>query len=575
MNAFKEGYPQAERRKYVRLDSVFPVQFQLVSLNEKQLLSDWQQGFTNNVSKGGLCLFINNLKPEHVQLIKENQAKLSLKIEMPLARCPVNALSRVAWSKEILTQPNNKYLVGLSYERIDAAQNKKIMRYAWAKKIFFPTVVTIIIILALGFAIGSYLNLKLIKGSKALLQQLVTIVQESSIAKQKIKRIAREKDYLQLKIQAIESRLESIEKDKIGCAKDSQCLAEAGSLINKLTQEKSNLQEQLIGVQQQENIITEDLLRLDKKKADLEKANLDKIYQKIVSQQNPHTGLVANFGLDHNSRNKAFVYEQSLVSQAYTNFSDFERARRMWEFFDKKAKRVNGLFLDAYFVRNGRPADYSIHTNPNIWLGLAILQYNRISQDYTYLDLAESIAQALIELQGRGQDGAIRDSLNEESYSVENNLDAYVFFNGLYKLTKEPEHLKAGDKLLNWLVLHSKDSNVSGKVYVRSVLVFGPEKLIELGANPDRILEIAQQKTDVAAIECLANIILAFERMVNFYYSKEMFAKARSYEMKADEYLAKFTGFVLPAKGESRLSLADSVYILFANYNYNALELKK
>ena len=42
-----------ERRKYLRLDSVFSVEFRLISVGHKQYLSDWLQGFTSNLSKGG------------------------------------------------------------------------------------------------------------------------------------------------------------------------------------------------------------------------------------------------------------------------------------------------------------------------------------------------------------------------------------------------------------------------------------------------------------------------------------------------------------------------------------------
>jgi hypothetical protein len=66
----------AERRKYVRLNSVFPVQFRLLSLDGKHFLSDWLQGFTSNIAKGGICLCINNLNTELAEVIKSEKAKL-------------------------------------------------------------------------------------------------------------------------------------------------------------------------------------------------------------------------------------------------------------------------------------------------------------------------------------------------------------------------------------------------------------------------------------------------------------------------------------------------------------------
>jgi hypothetical protein len=61
-----------EQRGYIRMDTILPVQFRLVSLEGKELLSDWQQGFTNNVGKGGICLQINKLDPLLARQIKNS-----------------------------------------------------------------------------------------------------------------------------------------------------------------------------------------------------------------------------------------------------------------------------------------------------------------------------------------------------------------------------------------------------------------------------------------------------------------------------------------------------------------------
>ena len=209
----RQDYLGQERRRYLRLDTVFPVQFRLVSLNGKHFFSDRLQGFTNNVGKGGICLSVNNLNPELTRLLKEQQAKLSLDIEMPIFLEPVSALTKVAWIRDVSGGPN-KYLIGLSYEEINPLENKRIMRYAWTKKLFIPVTLSIIFILALGFGLNSYINVKLIKGNKALVEQLIKIVQESSIAKQKIKQISKEREDLQIKIQALQLRIQVVEDER-------------------------------------------------------------------------------------------------------------------------------------------------------------------------------------------------------------------------------------------------------------------------------------------------------------------------------------------------------------------------
>jgi len=606
-----------ERRKYLRLDTVFPVEFSLLSLDGKHFLSDWQQGFTNNVGKGGMCLSVNNLKPELARLLKEKQSKLSLQIEMPVIRKPVNALAAVAWSKDILEFPN-RYLFGLKYEEIDSAQNQKIMRYAWGKKLFVPVLFSIIFLLGIGFAADSFINIKLIKGNKALVEQLVSIVQESSVAKQKIKMINKEKDDLQLKIQALELRIQTAEEERakaidklinLEVIKKPENIDQLKALIEQLGKEKGSLQEQLIDVQGKENTISEELLRLDKKKSNLEKANLDNMYRWLKVHQNPRTGLVMSFEGDSKVNNWAFIYDQSLVIQAYTNFSDFERARKVLDFFDKKAKSSNKMFFNAYYVTDGSPAEYSVHTGPNVWLGIAILHYTKKSQDYHFLKLAEEIASAVMSLQNEDKEGGIRGGPgNLEWYSTEHNLDAYAFFNMLYSVTNKKIYTEARDKVLNWLVQHAYgktdvpisrgkgDATIATDTYAWAIAAIGPEKLEELEMNPDRIVEFAEQNCSVEvsykrpegqavklkgfdfcpqknlarggiiSSEWTAQMVIAIKIMSEFYYKKGMVAKARSYAFKADEYLATLGNMVISSpspsgQGESCLPYATEDFV--------------
>ena len=638
---FKRESLRAERRQYIRLDSAFPVQFRILSLDGEKALSDWLQGFTNNISKGGVCLAVNNLKPELAKLIKDRQVKLFLDIEMPLAAMPVPATAKVAWVKEVTGQPN-KYLIGLSYEEIAATANIRIMRYAMAKRLFVPVSVTIIIILGLSFVMGSYINVKLIKGNKALVEQLVRFIQESSIAKQTVKVINKEREDLQLKLQALQLRIRTAEEEKVRLGVSQT--AQKNAMIEKLIQEKAALQEQLIVVQHKENTVTEELLRLDKKKATLEKANLDKMYHWLKIHQNPRTGLVMSFEGASDIADWAYIYDQSLVAQAYTNFSDFERARKILDFFDKKAKKTKGLFYNAYYVSDGSPAEAVVYSGPNIWLGIAILQYTKKSQDFNYLGLAEEIAASIIDLQNQDTDGGIRGGPNVEWYATEHNLDAYAFFNMLCKVTGKKNYLQARDKVLKWLVRHTYDksgppikrgkgdSTIATDTYAWSIAAIGPEKLEELGMNPDMILEFAEKNCSVevsyerpggrivkikgfdfapqrnvarggvVSSEWTAQMVISFKIMADFYYKKYMIAKARAYELKVAEYLLGLGNMIISSpspsgqgdsclpyatqdfvdtghgwvtpKGKSTGSLAGTTYTLFAYYNYNPLELK-
>jgi hypothetical protein len=654
----EKDYLGEERRKYLRLDSVFPVEFRLLTPDGKNFLSDVLQGFTNNVSKGGICLTVNNLKSEFATLIKSKQAKLSLGIEMPLTGKPTPALANVTWTKEVIGEVN-RYFIGLSYEQIDPRQNNVIMQYAWSKKLFVPVVLSVIIILGVSLSINTFISYKLIKGNKALVTQLVNIVQESSVAKQKIKEISKDKEDLQLAIQALQLRLQSLgeekakleekakseeEKLKSEADKTGKKIEELNSLIDKLSQEKNTLQEKLIVTQRKENTVAEELLQLDKRRATLEEANFRKMYQWLKIHQNPHTGLVMSFEGDSNIANWAFTYDQSLLIQAYTIFSDFDRARKMLDFFNKKAERRERLFLNAYYANDGSPAEHVIHSGPNIWLGMAVLHYTKETQDSSYLDLAEDIAQGIINLQNQDSDGGIRGGPNVTWYATEHNLDAYAFFDMLHDITQKDKYAGARDKVLTWLVSNTYDkleipimrgkgdSTIATDTYAWSIAAIGPEKLEEIGMNPDRIIEFAEQncavqvsfarpegqtvkikgfdfapqrhvsRGGVVSSEWTAQMVMAFKIMADFYHQKGMIAKARAYEKKADEYLLELTSMLISSpspsgqgegclpyatqdfvdtghgwmtpKGKTTGSVAGTAYTLFAYYNYNPLKLK-
>jgi hypothetical protein len=198
---------------------------------------------------------------------------------------------------------------------------------------------------------------------------------------------------------------------------------------------------------------------------------------------------------------------------------------------------------------------------------------------------------------------------------------------------------------LNWLIQHTYDktdipikrgkgdSTIATDTYAWSIAAIGPEKLEEAGMNPDRILEYAEQnccvevsyerpegqtikikgfdfapqrhiaRGGVISSEWTAQMVIAFRIMSDFYYKKGMPAKARSYALKADEYLVELSNMIISSpspsgqgesclpyatqdfvdtghgwispKGKDTGSVAGTAYTLFAYYGYNPLELKE
>ncbi|MDD5282153.1 MAG: hypothetical protein PHC37_05840 [Candidatus Omnitrophica bacterium] len=599
----------AERRKYIRLDTVLPVQFRLESLDSKQSLSPWVQGFTNNIGHGGICLSVNDLSPELIKLIQEKKVKLAIEIDIPLSGKSVCASVSLAWTKEIggLTK---RYLLGLDYEKINPGQNYMLIRYAWAKKLFLPFVALSILILSLSLGFGAYLNIQLTHKNKMLVEELVGVLQESKLVKQQLEQIAQERTVLQVKIKTLASQIKSVSEKK----SESVSLAvvdntkELNGVILKLVQERDLLQAKLVALQLNEKAVQAESLRLETKKVVLEKANLDKMYQWFKVRQNPRTGLVMSFEGDKDIASWAFLYDQALLIQVYNKFSDFSRAKKILDFFANDAKREDGWFLNAYYVDDGAPAEFVLHCGPNIWLGLSIVQYTQATGDKKYLRIAEEIAQNIIKLQNSDSDNGIRGGPQMSWYSTEHHLDAYAFYKMLARVTNMDKYEQAAEKTLSWLVQHTYDrqdlpvkrgkgdSTIATDTYAWSIAAIGPAKLKSIGMDPDKIMEFVEENCSVevnfsrpggqvvkiqgfdfapqrnvsrggvVSSEWTAQMVVSFKIMADYYLKKGEADKAAVYQNKADNYLGQLGKMIISSpspsgQGEGCLPYATQDYV--------------
>ncbi|MCX5694668.1 MAG: PilZ domain-containing protein [Candidatus Omnitrophica bacterium] len=635
----------AEHRKYLRLDTVFPVQFRMEVTGGDAFISSWIQGFTNNISHGGICLAINNLDVELFELLKKKNVKLSLEIDIPISRKPICAQASVVWAKDTFGD-KHQYLVGINYDSIPAKQNNKLMRYAWFKKLFVPVVLAVVVILGISLGVNSYLNFKLTQGNKQLIERLETVLKDSSLAKQKVNEIAVLRKSFVSQLKALKGKIKSIQTQKEKTqAGDLAQIKQLNDLIANLAEEKLVLESQLALVVRNENIATRELIQLDEKKVELEKANFDRMYQWLKIHQNNRTGLVASFEGDKEIANWSFTYDLALLVQVYARLSDFERARKILDFFAHDAQRENGWFLNAYYVDDGAPAEYIMHSGPNLWVGLAAMQYMQLAKSQSYLELAESIAATIINLQNQDADGGIRGGPTISWYATEHNLDAYAFFKMLAKVTGKAQYSQAAQKAIDWMVNSTYgrpelpvkrgkgDSTIATDTYAWSVAAVGPEKLISLGMDPDKILEFVEENCSVevdflransqsvkirgfdfapqrhtarggvVSSEWTAQMVVSYKIMEEFYLQKQDKVKAASYGKKAQMYLSELGKMIISSasasgqgqgclpyatqdqvdtghgwstpKGSHTGSVSGTVYTLFAYYGFNPLELKE
>ena len=137
---------QTEHRKYIRLNSCFPVEFSLYFTLGKPASKEYQ-GFTCDVSNGGLCIRAKNLKPEDAEAIASKKPHLALSINIPLSSRPIEATAVIAWSRKDDKDPTKKTdLIGVSYNNIKEEDRRRIISYARRIK-WIPRITSILLLL--------------------------------------------------------------------------------------------------------------------------------------------------------------------------------------------------------------------------------------------------------------------------------------------------------------------------------------------------------------------------------------------------------------------------------------------
>jgi len=523
-------------------------------------------------------------------------------------RRPVSAVASIVWAKEV-TAGSTQSLLGLGYTQINPRHSSILMRYAWSKKIFIPLVIALIIILSAALGINAHYNYQLTKNNKTLVEELVGVLQESKQAKDKISQFVLSRKALQEKIDLLEANIGSIvtqEANKV--LPTSSRGKEINERLIKLNQEKNALAEKLLNLSRQEVLAAQEVKRLDQKQAALEKISIDKMYNWLTVHQNARTGLSMSFEGDKDIANWAFTYDQALLIQAYANAGDLDRAKKLLDFYAKRAETKSGWFFNAYYVNDGTPAEIVMHSGPNIWLGLAIMQYAHKTSDKSYLHIAETIAGNVIALQNKDEDAGIRGGPEFAWYATEHNLDAYAFFNMLFKATGKNKYKQAREASLTWLLKHTYDrqdipikrgkgdATIATDTYAWSVAAIGPEKLFSIGMDPDKILEFVEEncraevsfqrpngqsvmvkgfdfapqrhlaRGGVVSSEWTAQMVVSLKIMADYYLQKGNLERAKAYTEKANDYLAQLGNMIISSsspsgQGEGCLPYATQDYV--------------
>jgi hypothetical protein len=242
---------QKELRKYIRINTVFPVELKVVNKDTGKSLTKNIQCTTKDVSKNGLCLVFSSDSEILAFLKQSNKYKFSISINIPFSSNPIAAYSNIIWHKIVEQGMNSKLLIGVEYESILGKDKKRLYSYAKSKK-RTPYELAILIFLLIIFGLSSYYHYYISNNKN--------IVLTENFRKLKNESIDIEQQILILKGKDIEI------KNKIDEYKEK--IKEKQEQMSKLVQnlQKESVRKLIQGLKQENELYKENIVNLSKER---------------------------------------------------------------------------------------------------------------------------------------------------------------------------------------------------------------------------------------------------------------------------------------------------------------------
>lgn len=560
------------------MPTVFPVEVEVFKENWEKASPRLLQAFTCNVSEGGMCLELKSFGQKTEEVLNQPGIHLGLLINPPFAKDPIKAFSRVVWIKKEEGTFPVKFLIGVAYTEIEPRSRARLIAYA-RRLLWTPRLLTGIGVILITAFIGLFVHdYQLIEQNKKLVRQVAKSAQQRSEVSQHLLDVHKRREDLKTVLTKADQKVRELEDTLAHLTSESDAQRQAyESELKSRQAEQKKLDDELAALQSNAKALTRDYDDLKERDTQRENAVLNDMHQWIVSHQNHKTGLVQSFEGDDKLSDMAFTYDQALAAQTFLLFSDLERAAQTLNFFKDRARRdPTGGFFNAYNAHDGEPQENISHVGPNIWIGIAALQYDARSRDGRFLPMAKSIAEWTLKFQD--EEGGIRGGKDVSWYSTEHNLDAYAFFNMLYQKTGQTEYKWSRDKILSWIKKYAfslnerrpnrgkGDSTISTDTFSWAVAALGPQTLFDMGFDPEEIMAFAEEhcsvkvpfraatgakitvsgfdfakaqnmgRGGVISTEWTAQMIVAYQKMAEYFKDKDS-DKSRVYDSKARFYM--------------------------------------
>jgi TolA-binding protein len=561
------------RRQYIRLSTVLPVEFFLADKDGKKI-TPWVQGFTYDIGKGGIRLVVNDLWWGFWDKFNQSGNKIFLRIMLPFRREPLFLEAVIKWKESKGLKKFRQYRIGLEFINCKKKKNGPIFRFAVVKKI---TPVVIGLILSGFIFFSSFLFWKmsrLAQENKRLVSDHIEILQKNAFLSYSLEENKQAQEFLSKRKNDLSKQITNLEKsiahlkteyqklEKIQ-EKNKQQLSESAALeekISKYNQQLNSLkrENQFLKSKIEEKEKATNLIQAEAKEASAQRQRFTEkvtagMYDWIKCRQDLIRGLVLSYEGDNSLSEVCFTYDQALAVFVFLKQGDIKRAEKILNFYLQQINKGKKIY-NAYFT-SGEVFEYVLHSGPKAWIGLAALNYTELTKNKKYLKIAKEIGRFLIKMQDN--EGGVVGGPKDSWYSTEHNLDAYAFFKLLYKYTGDIQYEEAALKAKDWISRYSYtqhkipinrgkgDSTIATDTYTWSVTALGPATLYSMGMDPEEILKFAEKNCKVT---------------VNFKYNGRK-VKVEGFDFAKNKHLAR--GGIISGEWTSQMILA---YEIMADY---------
>lgn len=505
----------SNQRQYVRMNTVFPVEVGIFENGEARS-SGLLQGFTRDISAGGMCIELKSFGKDEEKYLQPD-APLELTINTTFAKSPIRAAARIAWLQKEGSASTPSYRLGVAYTRIDEKAQRRILKHAH-RLLWLPRMAAISLFVLAALLAGSFLHARQLHfENRRLVNQLTGDASKKSDVALRLAELRERKVALDRELAAARGKIKNLETSIASLSHEN------------LEQKRKFALELRDAVKTREDIgqeletIREGNKELEATYADLEASGrwsaasaYNQMYEWLKSHRNLKTGLVASFEGDPALDDWAFTYDQSLVCQTFLVFGDLKPAAQILEFYASRAATEAGAFFNAYDTFDGSAKENVVRTGPNVWIGIAALQYEKRARDGRFLPLAKRVGEWTLGQQDA--EGGVKGGGGVGWYSTEHNLDAYAFFSMLHEMTGDVRYDDARARTLAWIKKYAYtateggrmqrgkgDATIATDTFSWAVAAIGPAKLAEAGLDAEAIMAYAEKHCEVTVDYVLPN----------------------------------------------------------------------